>query len=391
MGTAATCSGGAVVEARSLLTQYIPNPPSDDPNQLNAHAKVLQSEGETDLALEKYSKVEQLGNEGLAVEATWNKSLAELAAGRLEDGWADYEIRWKWESFPSAKPKFDIPGWKGEPLDGKSILLWGEQGIGDEILFLTQLPLVLKFQPRRVDIAVSKKKLHPVLKHWLPDHGLFLQSDLLDDSDFVNSHFDYYLPVGSIPFVAGGCRVIGNANVLGRGGSVARLREKILADFPGKRRIVGLAWRSGLLLHRRVGNYISVDGMLDAIDGSSDDVLFLILQYGLNPEEKTKLQSSTEVMFIPEEDFYEDLLAQSIYTRCCDLVVTPSSVCFALAGITDTPTITWGPKEHWVLQGTESGYPWFPRSVHYIRCDVAWDLGLLVQQIKKLMKKFYSF
>ena len=380
-----------VTEARLLLTQYIPNPPNDDPNQLNAHAKVLQSEGEIDLALEMYSKVEQLAIEGPAVEATWNKSLAELAAGRLDDGWADYEIRWKWDSFPSAKPKFDIPSWRGESLEGKSILMWGEQGIGDEILFLTQLPSVLKFQPKNIGIAVSKSKLHPILKHWLPGHDLFLQEDLLGDVDYVNSHFDFYLPLGSIPFVAGGSRVIGNTNVLGHGGSIKRLREKILADFPGKRRIVGLSWRSGLLLHRRVGHYISVDGILDAIKDAPDDVLFLVLQYGLNSVERAKLERMTEIIFIPEEDFYEDLLAQSVYIRCCDLVVTSSSVCFALAGITEIPTVTWGPKRHWPLQGTESGYPWFPRSVHYIRCDVAWDLGLLVQQIKKLMKKFYSF
>jgi len=82
----------------------------------------------------------------------------------------------------------------------------------------------------------------------------------------------------------------------------------------------------------------------------------------------------------------DDLLAQIRYIKACDLVFTSGSVCLALAGISAIPCVTWGPRTAWTLLGTEK-YPWFPL-VHIIRCDQNWDLGALVEQIKKMMMIF---
>ena len=56
----------------------------------------------------------------------------------------------------------------GEDLTGKRIVVWGEQGIGDQLLFLTLLPIVLSKNPEEVVVEVSKKII-PLVQRWYPE------------------------------------------------------------------------------------------------------------------------------------------------------------------------------------------------------------------------------
>ncbi len=67
--------------------------------------------------------------------AHWNLSLALLAKGAYPEGWREYEWRWRWVGFPERLRHLPMPPWRGEPLDGKSILVQAEQGFGDTIQF----------------------------------------------------------------------------------------------------------------------------------------------------------------------------------------------------------------------------------------------------------------
>ena len=64
----------------------------------------------------------------------WNHGLACLMLGDYARGWRDYEFRWKARN--KQKPAYNKPEWKGEPLNGRSLLLYTEQGFGDSIMFL---------------------------------------------------------------------------------------------------------------------------------------------------------------------------------------------------------------------------------------------------------------
>src|SRR5262249_19269542 len=74
-------------------------------------------------------------------EAHWNRGLAWLTMGRLEQGWRGYEWRWKCKEFGSLPP-FQAPLWDGSPLDGRTILIHAEQGLGDTLQFVRYMPLV---------------------------------------------------------------------------------------------------------------------------------------------------------------------------------------------------------------------------------------------------------
>lgn len=72
----------------------------------------------------------------------WNQALALLTAGRWAEGWPALESRWRAQGFPTAPRRFNPPQWRGEPLAGKSIMLYEEQGRGDAIQFARFIPVV---------------------------------------------------------------------------------------------------------------------------------------------------------------------------------------------------------------------------------------------------------
>ena len=90
--------------------------------------------------------------EQVGVEARWNKALLQLSYGDLENGWENYEARWDW--IGSRPVSLSFPPQDGRGDTGKSIPVWGEQGIGDEILFLTALPGDLELGPSKIGIYV---------------------------------------------------------------------------------------------------------------------------------------------------------------------------------------------------------------------------------------------
>ena len=84
-------------------------------------------------------------------EAYWNKALALLQTGDYARGWALYEWRWKRRAFAPIVRKFDCPLWLGqEPLQNKTIVLHGEQGLGDSIQFCRYAALVQELGARVV-------------------------------------------------------------------------------------------------------------------------------------------------------------------------------------------------------------------------------------------------
>ncbi len=72
--------------------------------------------------------------------ALWNRACLRLLQGDFEGGWPGYEHRW---AQPEMVPRpFTQPRWDGSSLQGKTILVYAEQGLGDTIQFARYLPMV---------------------------------------------------------------------------------------------------------------------------------------------------------------------------------------------------------------------------------------------------------
>jgi tetratricopeptide (TPR) repeat protein len=72
--------------------------------------------------------------------ARYNRGLTLLQAGQWQQGFCDYEYRWGRKSMPERR--FDQPRWDGSSLEGKTVLVWSEQGLGDTIQFVRFAPLL---------------------------------------------------------------------------------------------------------------------------------------------------------------------------------------------------------------------------------------------------------
>lgn len=144
--------------------------------------------GEFDAALASFDKAIKLNpNDPMFFIA---KAEVLFTLERYEEGWEAYEKRLELEQFNNRR--YNKPLWKGEPLKGKTIFIYEEQGIGDTIQFLRYLPL-LKEQGADIIFECRKELLSLLNRQEYIDNLLVIGSEYSGAFDF-----DYHIPIMSI-------------------------------------------------------------------------------------------------------------------------------------------------------------------------------------------------
>ena len=72
-----------------------------------------------------------------------NLAFALLATGDFANGWRHQRMKWGLRAEARQRPALEGPMWNGEPLAGKSLYVWAEQGLGDHIMFGGMFPDLL--------------------------------------------------------------------------------------------------------------------------------------------------------------------------------------------------------------------------------------------------------
>ena len=100
----------------------------------------LQEQGQFETALAHYNRLIEAHPD--IAEYRWNRGIALLSRGDYAHGWEDYELR---DARGTGAPPrvFPYPVWRGEALDDAALLVYAEQGLGDEIMFASCLPDLL--------------------------------------------------------------------------------------------------------------------------------------------------------------------------------------------------------------------------------------------------------
>jgi hypothetical protein len=129
-----------------------------------------------------------------SVTARFNLAVCFLMTGDYKRGWDQYEWRWKYEHLDGTLPKYTQPRWTGQDLKGKTILVQGEQGHGDNIQFVRFL-YNLHVMGARLKLKVTDG-LIPLLSA-----GSIIDKVMsYNDED---NEFDYWVPIMSIPGILG--------------------------------------------------------------------------------------------------------------------------------------------------------------------------------------------
>lgn len=345
----------AAMEAYEIALSY-------DGAHINAHinvAGIIQSQGFHHAGLAVLEAL--LRAAPGSAEAAKTLAIAQLQLGDFANGWPGLEARFESTTERVTRRPAQPAYWQGEDLDGKTILLWTEQGLGDEILFSSLIPDVVA-RAKAVGVACSPR-LVPVLQRSFPSVGVFSR----DDDAAGQSVFDYQQSVVSLarflrPDFAAFPRPAGHLEA--DPATAARLREKYRARA-GARRIIGLSWRSTnpVFGPAKTAALASFAPIL-----TQPDALFVNLQYGDCHAEIRAVRDTLGVEIIEDSDVdsavsMDDFLAQ---VAAMDLVITTSNTTAHAAGALNVPVwvllpFAAGSIWYWFLRRTDS--PWYRSAV----------------------------
>lgn len=276
-----------------------------------------------------------------------------LAAGRYDAGWRDYEWRWRYPEYRERDWGLGLPRWKGEGLNGGGLLVWGEQGAGDQILYGTMLPDLMHRADLRPVVAVEAR-LVPLFTRSFAGTGL----SVVERGTAVDAVAQ--CPLGSLgallrrqasDFSGGGRYLMADA------GHRDRLRQTY-RDLAGpERRLLGLAWRSGNLT---IGHHKSLplQDLLPAL--RRPDVQWISLQPDATEDELAGLRrAGVTIHHDARIDSLQDLDGFAAQVAALDGVVSVSSTGIHVAGALGRDGLLLLPAGrgrlwYWPAEGTAS-------------------------------------
>jgi tetratricopeptide (TPR) repeat protein len=282
---------------------------------------VLQNLDRLDEAVQAYRDALAIDPE--SVDARWNLAIARLGRSEFEAGWQLYESRWQVRNFHAPVVPISRNLWSQGGESGE-VLVWAEQGLGDELMLSGFLPAFKELCPQAR--ALVDQRLVSLLSRSYPE------IEFLPRKKSVLPDFDSHLPFGSVP-----SRLTSDARrsrfenwkpLRADPDRVARMREA-LPRSPRLR--VGLSWRSQ---NHKIGNAKSI--RLETLKRllSIPGVVFVNLQYGDVQDEIQDLQIRTglEIIQVPGLDIRADIDGTAALIEACDFVITTSNTTAHLTG-----------------------------------------------------------
>ncbi|MDX2223955.1 MAG: tetratricopeptide repeat protein [Rhodospirillaceae bacterium] len=341
------------------------------PHLAEAHSNlgnILQRKGDLDGALAAYRDAMAL--QPANPEARWNTALTLLALGQFAEGWAGFGVRWQCRDFPAVDRSLGLPPLAGldRPEDGP-VLVWGEQGVGDETLYGGMVPSLIE---RGFKVVLEcDGRLAPLWRRGQPD----------------------LIVAGRGPGAADAIRAAGATRQIPVGGLGALVRRSE-TDFPrhrgywradaerakgyrarlgqGAKRLVAVSWISK---NEEFGAHKSAALVNWRAILTRPDCVFVNVQYGDTAAERAAAAAELGVTLaeIPELDLFNDLDGLAALLAACDLTITVSNTTAHIAGALGLPLCVLAPTGagklwYWFFNRTDT--PWYP-SARIFRQTVA--------------------
>ncbi len=331
------------------------------PDAWNNRGNTLSNLRQHQQAIRSYDQAIEL--QPADASAHLNRALCLLQTGDFEAGWAAHEWRWNNEAQRPFVRDFAQPLWLGtESLQGKTILLHAEQGLGDTLQFCRYAPcvsalgarVVLEVQP---SLAGLMRGLTGVTEWVLAGEPL--------------PAFDFHCPLLSLPLAmqtrldtiphsaAGYLKVSGD-----------RLAPWAARLGPKTRPRVGLVW-SGSTWHRNDHNRsIPLAGLIGHLP---DDLDYFCLQKEVRAADEAALASHPQLRSVRRD--LVDFGDTAALCELMDVVISVDTSVAHLAGALGRPVwiaLPFNPDWRWMLERSDS--PWYPSATLYRQtCAGQWE------------------
>ena len=324
-------------------------------------------------------------------------AFAYLNLGDYEQGWAWYAARESDETMDKLHYITSVPRWdKSMPLAGRRLFVTAEQGLGDEIMYATTLPDVLRdlgadgklgigVEPRLVPLFQKAFPTAVVVAHRTGKHqnrNVRIYPDITDWSEWDNWAImgDFLAPyrptLESFPA----------HNAFFKPDPERVAYWKAILNGVNDKPKVGLLWKSLIKHSRRDRYYSPFEQWQDILH--IEGIQFVNLQYGDTTEEMAEAQAAgLDIWTPPGIDLKNDLDDLSALCAAMDCILGPSNATSNIAGAVGAPIWILGSPNAWNCLGTDY-LPWYPTSRVFEAEDLLDWSGALNAIRDALIKEF---
>jgi tetratricopeptide (TPR) repeat protein len=348
-------------------------------------AIIFEESGLLNDALSYYQKALQVSPDD--AEVHWNMSLALLSSGNFKHGWRQYE--WRFEVKDFKERTFPIPRWDGSSLQGKTLFIHREQGVGEEIMFASCLPEVIA--PADSCIVECDKRLVPLFTRSFPQAKVIRHIHSWDDFPNDIPSVDMKTAIGSLPlFLRPNLSSFPQykAYLTPDSLKVGVWRSRFAALGAGLK--IGISWRGGGKAsdkHLR-STVLEQWTALFSVPG----VHFINLQYGDCSGELREAEDKLGVTIHHWEDAdpLKDLDGFAAQVSALDLVISVDNATVHMAGALGIPVWTLLPFAcDWRWMRKYEDTPWY-KTVRLFRQSSQGDWNKVFQRVTSNLKQYIA-
>ena len=336
----------------------------------NNRAIALRDAKRFDRAINDFDKAITINRD--FAEGYWNKALTLLRIEKYEDAWPLLEYRWHTHNFTSPNRNFDEPLWLGnETLDGKTILIHSEQGLGDSLQFCRYIAM-LRDLGCQIYLEVEKP-LIGIMRALLPSSCIFEKNSDLPDFDFhcpmMSLPLAFKTKIETIPCKKPYLSACDSHKVFWQNKLGAKTKPRI-----------GIAWQGNPAHTNDASRSIPLKKIIDYL---TTDFEWFSLQKDISVEDQNIIKTRSKIHHFGQE--IDGFCSTAGLCDALDAVVSVDTSIAHLAGAIGRPVhilLSYNADARWHENRSDS--PWYPTSVlHRQKINDDWST-VLVSAIKTL-------
>jgi tetratricopeptide (TPR) repeat protein/polysaccharide pyruvyl transferase WcaK-like protein len=323
----------------------------------------MQEKGQIDESITYYQKALALNPNDADVHFGLGTTF--MLLGKFSQGLKEYEWRFQTKDFCNKScfrqpSSFSQPLWNGSSLEGKSILIFAEQGVGDEIMFASCFQEIIE-QAGECFVECDKR-LIPIFARSFPKAVLIERlNEAYAYSSKLPQKIDMVIPIGSLPkFLRTDFKAFPQKSYLIPDADKVQAWRNHLKTL-GEGLKVGISWRGGVTPKVRRKRSIKLEQWAKLF--SLSGIHFINLQYGECKDELKEVKENLGITIHDWEDAnpFKDLDNFAAQISALDLVISVDNSTVHLAGALGMPVWTllpFVPDWRWMLKFEDT--PWYP-------------------------------